>query len=174
MVDMTKLIIPGDTDILLILDLQNDFCAGGALAVPGGDEIVPIINKIAGHFAHMLLTQDWHPLGHHSFASAHPGRRPYETIRVPYGEQVHLEPNSIHAYISLARYPTSGLLTLPASISAACRKWLSFHRAILLCGRPSPGAVGPGSCRAKRRNFWNWQFYPPQFSNMAVPEEFGR
>ena len=72
---MTKLIIPGDTDILLILDLQNDFCAGGALAVPGGDEIVPIINNIAGHFAHVLLTQDWHPRGHHSFASAHPGRR---------------------------------------------------------------------------------------------------
>ena len=88
MADMTKLIIPGDTDILLIVDLQNDFCAGGALAVPGGDEIVPIINKIAGHFAHVLLTQDWHPLGHHSFASAHPGRRLYETIRVPYGEQV--------------------------------------------------------------------------------------
>ena len=86
MVDMTKL--PGDTDILLIADLQNDFCAGGALAVPGGDEIVPIINNIAGHFAHVLLTQDWHPRGHHSFASAHPGRRPYETIRVPYGEQV--------------------------------------------------------------------------------------
>jgi nicotinamidase/pyrazinamidase len=57
---MTKLIIPGGTDILLILDLQNDFCAGGALAVPGGDEIVHIINNIAGHFAHVLLTQDWH------------------------------------------------------------------------------------------------------------------
>ena len=52
------------------------------------DEIVPIINKTAGHFAHVLLTQDWHPLGHHSFASAHLGRRPYETIRVSYGEQM--------------------------------------------------------------------------------------
>ena len=85
MVDMTKLIIPGDTYILLIADLQNDFCAGGALAVPAGDEIVPIINNIAGHFAHVLLTEDRHPLGPSLFASAHPGRRPYETIPVPYG-----------------------------------------------------------------------------------------
>jgi nicotinamidase/pyrazinamidase len=85
---MTDRISPGDADILLVVDVQNDFCSGGALAVPGGDEIIPIINKIAGHFTHVLLTQDWHPLGHHSFASVHPGRRPYETIRVPYGEQV--------------------------------------------------------------------------------------
>jgi nicotinamidase/pyrazinamidase len=85
---MTDRISPGDADILLVVDVQNDFCSGGALAVPGGDEIVPIINKTAGHFAHVLLTQDWHPLGHHSFASAQLGRRPYETIRVPYGEQM--------------------------------------------------------------------------------------
>jgi nicotinamidase/pyrazinamidase len=71
---MINRISPGDIDILLVVDVQNDFCAEGALAVPGGDEIVPIINKIAGYFAHVLLIQDWHPLGHHSFASAHPGR----------------------------------------------------------------------------------------------------
>ena len=74
-------------DALLLIDLQNDFCPGGALAVEGGDEIVPLVNQIAQKFAHVLLTQDWHPAGHISFASAHPGTRPYETIAAPYGRQ---------------------------------------------------------------------------------------
>jgi nicotinamidase/pyrazinamidase len=73
---------------LLVVDVQNDFCPGGALAVPGGDEVVPAINGLAARFAHVLLTQDWHPPGHRSFASSHPGRRPYETIDVDYGPQI--------------------------------------------------------------------------------------
>ena len=75
-------------DVLLIVDVQNDFCPGGALAVPQGDEIVPLVNKIAAGFAHIVLTQDWHPAGHLSFASAHPGRHPFETVELPYGTQV--------------------------------------------------------------------------------------
>jgi len=75
------------TDALLIIDLQNDFCAGGALAVTGADEIVPIVNLLAARFAHVLLTQDWHPLRHISFASAHPGAQPYSAIDAPYGKQ---------------------------------------------------------------------------------------
>jgi nicotinamidase/pyrazinamidase len=75
------------TDALLVIDLQNDFCPGGALALDGGDEIVPIVNALASRFAHVLLTQDWHPAGHVSFASAHPGARPYESIAGPYGTQ---------------------------------------------------------------------------------------
>jgi nicotinamidase/pyrazinamidase len=78
----------GDHDALLVVDVQNDFCPGGALAVPGGDEVVPVINRLAARFAHVLLTQDWHPAGHRSFASSHPGRRPYETIDVDYGPQI--------------------------------------------------------------------------------------
>jgi nicotinamidase/pyrazinamidase len=77
-----------DTDVLLAVDVQNDFCAGGALAVPGGEEVVPIISALAQRFAHVVLTQDWHPRGHQSFASAHPGRAPMETIEAPYGPQV--------------------------------------------------------------------------------------
>jgi nicotinamidase/pyrazinamidase len=77
-----------ETDVLVVVDIQNDFCPGGALAVPGGDEIVPVINQIATRFEHVLLTQDWHPPGHYSFASAHPGREPFETLHAPYGEQV--------------------------------------------------------------------------------------
>ena len=73
--------------VLLVVDVQNDFCPGGALAVPGGDEIVPVINRLARDFAHVILTQDWHPSGHSSFASAHPGRQPYDTVEAPYGPQ---------------------------------------------------------------------------------------
>jgi nicotinamidase/pyrazinamidase len=77
-----------DHDLLLVVDAQNDFCPGGALAVPGGDEIMPIVNRLAREFAHVVLTQDWHPAGHSSFASAHPGDEPFATIEMPYGEQI--------------------------------------------------------------------------------------
>lgn len=73
---------------LLIVDVQNDFCPGGALAVPDGDRIIPVANRLAERFNHVLMTQDWHPAGHHSFASSHPGKEPFETIEMPYGEQV--------------------------------------------------------------------------------------
>jgi nicotinamidase/pyrazinamidase len=76
-----------DQDLLLIVDVQNDFCAGGNLAVPGGDEVVPVIHAAARHFKHAVLTQDWHPQGHRSFASTHPGRKPYEVIDTFYGAQ---------------------------------------------------------------------------------------
>jgi nicotinamidase/pyrazinamidase len=79
---------PGDRDMLLVVDIQNDFCPGGALAVPEGDLIVPAVNRLAAQFAHVALTQDWHPPGHLSFASSHPGRRPFETIEVAYGAQI--------------------------------------------------------------------------------------
>lgn len=73
--------------VLIIVDVQSDFCPGGALAVPDGDSIVGPINRMAKHFAHVILTQDWHPANHTSFASAHPGRKPYDTILMPYGPQ---------------------------------------------------------------------------------------
>ncbi|HET6527479.1 MAG TPA: bifunctional nicotinamidase/pyrazinamidase [Balneolaceae bacterium] len=73
---------------LLIVDVQNDFCPGGALGVPGGDQIIPAINKLSQTFDTVILTQDWHPEGHSSFASSHEGKKPYETIKMPYGEQV--------------------------------------------------------------------------------------
>ena len=76
------------TDCLLVVDIQNDFMPAGALAVPKGDEVVPLVNRIARNFAVVVLTQDWHPPGHASFASSHPGRKPYEKIRLPYGEQI--------------------------------------------------------------------------------------
>jgi len=85
---MTDTIAPTDRDVFLVVDVQKDFCPDGRLAVPHGDEVVPIINRIAGKFTNVVLTQDWHPPGHLSFASSHPGRQPYQTIEVAYGPQV--------------------------------------------------------------------------------------
>ena len=78
---------PADTDVLLVIDVQNDFCPGGALAVANGDAVVPLINRLAPHFAHVVWTQDWHPAGHSSFASGHPGKAPFSSVTMPYGEQ---------------------------------------------------------------------------------------
>jgi len=74
-------------EALIVIDLQNDFCPGGALAVAGGDEIVPLVNDLIRHADHVVMTQDWHPAGHSSFASSHSGRQPFETIDMPYGPQ---------------------------------------------------------------------------------------
>jgi nicotinamidase/pyrazinamidase len=76
------------TDILGLVDVQPTFMPGGELPVAGGDAIVPIVNRLLGFFAHAFATQDWHPPNHTSFASHHPGRRPYDTIQMPYGPQV--------------------------------------------------------------------------------------
>jgi nicotinamidase/pyrazinamidase len=73
---------------LLVIDVQNCFLAGGTLAVRDGNAVVPVINRIAPAFTNVIFTQDWHPAGHASFASAHPGRKPYETIRLAYGNQI--------------------------------------------------------------------------------------
>lgn len=73
---------------LIVIDVQNDFCPGGALAVPEGDQIVAGINALMPDFDAVILTQDWHPAGHSSFASSHAGKGPYETVEMPYGTQV--------------------------------------------------------------------------------------
>ncbi len=73
---------------LIVIDVQNDFCPGGALAVPGGDEVVAPINAMMERFDSVILTQDWHPAGHSSFASAHPGKQPFDTTEMSYGQQV--------------------------------------------------------------------------------------
>jgi len=80
--------MPRATDCLIVVDVQNDFCPGGALEVPRGDEVVPLVNRLARRFENVVLTQDWHPAGHISFASSHAGRKPFETKRLRYGGQV--------------------------------------------------------------------------------------
>lgn len=75
-------------DALIVIDVQNDFCPGGALAVSGGEEVVPLVNRLQQRFQHVVLTQDWHPTGHISFASSHEGKQPFELITLSYGTQV--------------------------------------------------------------------------------------
>jgi nicotinamidase/pyrazinamidase len=74
-------------DLLLVIDVQNDFCRDGRLAVADGDDVVPVVNRLAQRFEHMVLTQDWHPPGHSSFATSHPGRAAFESVEMPYGQQ---------------------------------------------------------------------------------------
>jgi len=77
----------GEHDVLIVTDVQNDFCPGGALAVPDGDAVVARILAVAPTFAHLILTQDWHPAGHASFASSHDGKRPFDAVQLAYGAQ---------------------------------------------------------------------------------------
>ena len=79
---------PDASSVLIVVDVQNSFMPGGSLAVERGDEVVPIINQLARSFQNVVLTQDWHHPEHHSFASQHPGRKPFEQIDLPYGKQV--------------------------------------------------------------------------------------
>lgn len=81
-----------EKDVLLIIDVQNDFCPEGALAVPNGDQVVPFINSISTQFEHIIITQDWHPSGHSSFASSHTNAEPFSVVDMPYGPQT-LWPN---------------------------------------------------------------------------------
>src|SRR5438094_2167456 len=79
---------PTNNSVLLAVDIQNDFCPHGALAVADGDAVVPVVNRLSREFAHVILTQDWHCADHLSFASAHPRKKPLQRIELPYGEQI--------------------------------------------------------------------------------------
>lgn len=102
------------THALIVIDMQNDFCPGGALAVEGGDVIVPGINALMHAFDTVVLTQDWHPAGHSSFAASHPGKAPFETTDMPYGTQVLWPDHCVQGSHGAAFHP--GLETDPAML----------------------------------------------------------
>ena len=97
------------TDVLLLVDVQLDFMPGGALAVPDGDAVVEPINRLLARFEHAVATQDWHPPGHASFASSHPGKRPFETVTLDYGEQTLWPDHCIQASPGAAFHPALDL-----------------------------------------------------------------
>lgn len=99
---------------LIVIDIQNDFCPGGALAVEGGDTIIARVNALMDEFPTVVLTQDWHPAGHSSFAASHPGRHPYETVAMPYGEQTLWPVHCVQGSHGAGFHP--GLRTAPAQI----------------------------------------------------------
>ncbi|WFU58174.1 bifunctional nicotinamidase/pyrazinamidase [Bradyrhizobium pachyrhizi] len=92
-------------DLFLIIDVQNDFCPGGALAVADGDAVVPVVNRLAERFDHVVLTQDWHPAGHSSFATSHPGAAPFSEIAMPYGPQTLWPDHCIQGTAGAAFHP---------------------------------------------------------------------
>jgi len=121
---MTGMVRIGSSDVLLAVDLQNDFCPDGALAVPRGDEVVAVINGLARSFLHVVLTQDWHPKDHLSFASQHPGAKPYDNFAAPYGPQVLWPDHCVQGTPGAAFHPS---LAVPHA-ELVIRK--GYHRAI--------------------------------------------
>ncbi|WP_121060735.1 bifunctional nicotinamidase/pyrazinamidase [Chachezhania antarctica] len=114
---------------LLVIDVQNDFCPGGALAVPGGDAIVPMINAMMDDFDAVILTQDWHPAGHSSFASAHPGKEPFGMVTMPYGEQVLWPDHCVQGTHGAAFHPdlrTDGDLIIRKGYNPAIDSYSAF------------------------------------------------
>jgi nicotinamidase/pyrazinamidase len=120
-----------DDDVLLVIDVQIDFCPGGGLAVPHGDEVVPVINRVAALFKHVVLTQDWHPADHQSFASAHPGRKPFETVSLPYGSQVLWPDHCVQGTRGAEFHPALRIahaeLILRKGFRAAIDSYSAFH-----------------------------------------------
>lgn len=109
---------------LIVVDVQNDFCSGGSLAVPGGDEIVPLVNALGARFSTVVLTQDWHPVGHASFASSHPGRTPFEVVEMPHGPQVLWPDHCVQGQAGADFHPALEL----SAAQAVIRK--GFHRGV--------------------------------------------
>ena len=139
---MTKAFRPGPADVLLVIDMQNGFCPGGTLAVPGGDEIVPLINRIAKRFGHVVLTQDWHPAEHRSFASAHPGRKPFETVELAYGPQVLWPDHCIQGSQSAAFHPNLDIPHAELIIRKGFRPDIDSYSAFFENDRATPTGLG--------------------------------
>lgn len=128
----------GEHDLLLAVDLQNDFCAGGVLAVPGADELVPKINRLAAGFAHVVLTQDWHPPGHCSFASSHPGHRPYETIQLAYGAQALWPEHCVQGSAGAGFHPQLAIPHAELILRKGCRREVDAYSAFRENDRHTP------------------------------------
>ena len=120
---------------LLIIDVQNDFCPGGALAVAGGDEIVPLINRLAAPFSTVVITQDWHPAGHSSFAESHPGRAPFETMEMPYGAQVLWPTHCVMGSQGAALHPGLDVPHASLIIRKGCNRAVDSYSAFLEADR---------------------------------------
>jgi nicotinamidase/pyrazinamidase len=120
---------------LVVVDVQNDFIPGGALAVPQGDEVVPEINRLEARFDDVILTQDWHPRGHASFASSHPGKKPFETIELPYGSQVLWPDHCVQGTAGAAFHPDLNLAKAQLVIRKGHHRDIDSYSAFLEADR---------------------------------------
>jgi len=123
---------------LLVIDVQNDFCPGGALAVPGGDAVVEVINKLAGSFQHAVLTQDWHPPDHQSFASTHPGHPPYTSIAMPYGPQTLWPDHCVQQSVGADFHPALEVRCAQLVIRKGFRRAIDSYSAFFENDRSTP------------------------------------
>lgn len=120
---------------LLVIDVQNDFIPGGQLPVPEGDHIVPLINRLARQFKQVVIAQDWHPIGHASFASSHPGHQPYDVIQLPYGEQTLWPEHCVQATPGAEFHPELDLPHAQLIIRKGCNPDIDSYSAFLEADR---------------------------------------
>ncbi|SHK79484.1 nicotinamidase/pyrazinamidase [Bradyrhizobium lablabi] len=145
---------PSDDDVLLIIDVQNDFCPGGALAVDDGDAVVPVVNRLAEKFDHVVLTQDWHPSGHSSFATSHPGSAPFASITMPYGQQTLWPDHCIQGSVGAAFHPRLATTRAELVIRKGFRREIDSYSAFYENDRKTPtGLAGYLRERGLRRVF---------------------
>lgn len=120
---------------LLVIDVQNDFIPGGQLPVPEGDHIVPLINRLARQFKQVVIAQDWHPAGHASFASSHPGHQPYDVTQLPYGEQTLWPEHCVQATPGAELHPELDLPHAQLIIRKGCNPDIDSYSAFLEADR---------------------------------------
>jgi nicotinamidase/pyrazinamidase len=130
--------IDNQTDILGVIDVQPTFMPGGELPVAGGDTIIPIVNQLLRRFQHAFATQDWHPAGHASFASSHPGRQPYETIEMEYGTQVLWPDHGVAGTPTAAIHPAIDQSRIETIIRKGFRPALDSYSAFFENDRRTP------------------------------------
>jgi nicotinamidase/pyrazinamidase len=128
--------------VLLVIDVQNDFCPGGKLAVAGGHDVVPIINGLAKDFAHVVLTQDWHPEGHSSFASQHKGKDPFTQIDMAYGPQTLWPDHCIIGSDGAALHPKLDIPHAELIIRKGYRKTIDSYSAFFENDHTTPTGLG--------------------------------
>ena len=135
-------------DVLIVVDVQNDFCPGGALAVPDGDAVVPVIHRIAPRFGPIVLTQDWHPPGHCSFASSYPGKKPFEVIELAGGEQRLWPDHCVQGTPGAELHPALRLDGAELILRKGFRREIDSYSALLENDHVTPTGLG-GYCRER-------------------------
>lgn len=123
---------------LIVVDVQNCFCSGGTLAVPDGEAVVPLVNRIARRFANVVLTQDWHPAGHASFASSHAGKAPFQTTRLAYGEQVLWPDHAVQGTDDAALHPGLHIPHAQLVLRKGCHEGVDSYSAFFEADRRTP------------------------------------
>ncbi|MFL6611777.1 MAG: bifunctional nicotinamidase/pyrazinamidase [Pseudomonas sp.] len=135
---MTHMDTKATTTALLVIDIQNDFIPGGQLAVPGGDEIVPLVNRLGATFRHVVCAQDWHPAGHASFASSHEGKQPFDFVQLPYGEQKLWPDHCIQETQGAALHPALDLPHTQLVIRKGCNPAIDSYSAFMEADHLTP------------------------------------